>query len=61
LVYKINNVYVSGNEFDVYSDQCNQFVNINRPKKKPPSFLTRAIRDPLANRINNCSTKELVS
>ena len=56
LAIKINNVYVSGNEFDIYGENgAIKYANLqhNNSKRKATIFLARALRDPLSLKVNN--------
>ena len=55
LAIKVNNVYVSGNEFDMYGENSGlKLTKLQQnSKRKATVFLTRALRDPLTLKINN--------
>lgn len=58
MALKINNVYVSGNEFDIYTDNStHSLFRIANTNKKKTVFLTRALRDPLISRHINGDSK----
>ena len=52
---KINNVYVSGNEFDMYGDSGGiKYAKLqHNSRRKATIFLTRALRDPPTLKVNN--------